>query len=240
MSPNKMTVEIWSDVTCPFCYIGKRKFENALFQFKDATNIEVVWKSFELVPGFKTEPTKNMHQFLAKFKGISLEQSIRTCDHVADMARLVGLEYNFHKAIPTNSFSAHQFSHLAKQNHLQDKAEERLFRAYFTEGKNIDDIPTLMQLGEEIGLDPIEVKNALQSNQYADEVQQDIYEGKQIGITSVPSYIFDGKTRVTGSQESNVFLETLEKVFAEWKQEKEKSNLIVTEGQSCKTNEDCK
>ena len=239
MKPNKMKVEIWSDVTCPFCYIGKRNFESALSQFKDTDGVEIIWKSFELAPGFKTEPAKNMHQFLAEHKGISLEQSITISDQVADIAREVGLVYNFHKAIPVNSFNAHRFLHLAKNLKLQDKAKESLLEAYFTDGRNIDDIPTLIALGGEIGLDSTEVKNGLESDQYADEVNQDIFEAKQQGVTSVPSFVFDKKLTVSGAQNSKTFLELLEKTFAEWRVENPEANLIVTDEQSCTIDGGC-
>lgn len=239
MVAKKMKIEIWSDITCPFCYIGKRKFENALLQFKNKDSLDIVWKSFELAPGFKTQPDKNMHQLLTELKGISLEQSISMSDQVADTASQVGLIYNFHKAIPANSFNAHRLIHLASDHNLQDKAKERLFNAYFTEGRNIDDIPTLIALGTEIGLDPTEVKNVFESNQYADEVKQDIHEAKQQGIASVPSFVFDKKLKVPGAQDTKAFLEILEKTFTEWRIENPESNFIVTEGQSCSIGGDC-
>jgi predicted DsbA family dithiol-disulfide isomerase len=239
MKTNKMKVEIWSDVTCPFCYIGKRNFESAVSQFKGIDGVEIIWKSYELAPGFKTEPAKNVHQFLAEHKGISLEQSIRISDQVADIAKQVGLVYNFHKAIPANSFKAHRFLHLAKNRNLQDKAKESLLEAYFTDGRNIDDIPTLIALGKEIGLDSTEVRNGLESDQYADEVNQDIFEAKQQGVTSVPSFVFDKKLKVSGAQNSKIFLELLEKTFAEWRIENSEANLIVTDGQSCTIDGGC-
>jgi predicted DsbA family dithiol-disulfide isomerase len=239
MTASKMIVEIWSDLTCPFCYIAKRKFESALLQFKNAASIEIVWKSFEVAPGFITQPDNNMHQFLAGLKGISLEQSIEISKQVAEIAAQLGLMFNFHKAIPTNSFMAHQFSHFAKQHSLQHQAEERLYKAYFTEGSNIDDIAVLMRLGEEIGLSPSEVRNALESRQYADEVLQDIREGKQLGVTSVPHFVFDRKAKISGAQESNVLLGLLEKTFAEWKLENQHISRMVLDGQACKTSGDC-
>jgi len=235
----KMRVEIWSDVTCPFCYIGKRNFESALSEFKGTESIEIIWKSYELAPGFKTDAAKNVHQFLAAHKEISLEQSIRISDQVADIARQVGLVYNFHKAIPANSFNAHRLLHLSKNLKLQDKAKESLLEAYFTDGRNIDDIPTLIALGEEIGLDSTEVKNGLESDQYADEVNQDIFEAKQQGVTSVPSFVFDKKLTVSGAQNSKTFLELLEKTFAEWRIENPEANFIVTDEQSCTINGAC-
>jgi predicted DsbA family dithiol-disulfide isomerase len=239
MKTNKMKVEIWSDVTCPFCYIGKRNFESALSQFKGKDGVEIIWKSYELVPGIKTEAAKNVHQFLAEHKGISLEQSIKISDQVADIARQVGLVYNFHKAIPANSFNAHRSLHLAKKLNLQDKAKESLLEAYFTDGRNIDDIPTLIALGGEIGLDSAEVKKGLESDQYADEVNQDIFEAKQQGLTSVPSFVFDKKLTVSGAHNSKTFLELLEKTFAEWRVENPETNLIVKDEQSCTVDGHC-
>lgn len=239
MTNDKMKVEIWSDVTCPFCYIGKRKFEGALSQFKNAGSIEIIWKSFELAPGFKTEPIKDMYRFLAEHNGISLEQVKAMSSQLAGTAKEAGLQYNLDRAIPANSFNAHRLSHLAKHHHLQDEAEERLFKAYFTEGKNIDDIPTLIQLGKEIGLDTTEVKNVLESNQYADEVRQDIAEAQKAGVKSVPHFAFNGKPAISGAQDSKAFLEKLETAFTEWQSEKSLTDFTVTDGQACKIGEVC-
>lgn len=211
-----MKIEIWSDIVCPFCYIGKRKFEKALSQFKDKDQIEIEWKSFQLSPDKKTEPDKSVYQFLADHKGISLEVAKSMSAQVTNSARQVGLEYDFDKAIPANSFNAHRLLHLAKQYDLQDQAEEVLFKAYFSEGKNIDDIPTLVQFGTDLGLDATEVKNMLDSHQYAPEVQQDIEEAQYLGLRSVPSFVFDRKYLIAGAQDSQLFLEVLEKTFAEW------------------------
>jgi predicted DsbA family dithiol-disulfide isomerase len=236
---DKMKVEIWSDVTCPFCYIGKQNFERALSQFEDADGLEIIWKSFELAPGFKTQPDKNMHQLLAEIKGISLKQAIAMSDQVAAAASQVGLEYNFHKAIPANSFKSHRFLHLAREHNLQDRAKEMLFRAYFTDGKNIDDIPTLMTLGAEIGLDPAEIENVLESNWFGAEVNQDIREAESRGISSVPTFVFDGKLTVSGAQDSKNLLKIMEKAYADWRIENTPSELKIVEGQSCQIGENC-
>jgi predicted DsbA family dithiol-disulfide isomerase len=239
MTAKKMKVEIWSDISCPFCYIGKRKFETALARFNNADAIEIVWKSFELVPGFKTDPGKNMHQLLAELKGISLDQSVSISDVVAGSAKEVGLVYNFHKTVPANSFNAHRFSHLAKDHDLQDKAKESLFKAYFTDGKNIDTIATLAGLGEEIGLDPTEVTHVLESGRFAKEVNRDIHEAQILGITSVPTFVFGGKLTVSGAVESEAFLEILEETFTEWRLENPIPDIIATEGQSCSVDQNC-
>ncbi len=235
-----MKVEIWSDIMCPFCYIGKRKFETALSQFSHAAQVEIVWKSFLLSPDMKTAPEKNIHQFLAEHKDISIEQARKFNDQITISARQHGLVYNFDKTIPANSFNAHRFSHLAKQHGLQDKAEEILFKAYFTDGKNMDDIPTLIELGTEIGLDADEVKTALESNSYADEVRQDIYQARQIGVRGVPFFLFNNKLAVTGAQDSSVFLGTLEKALSEWKKENPQPITEIVDGQFCDTDGECK
>lgn len=237
---NKMKVEIWSDIMCPFCYIGKRKFETALSQFSHASDVEIVWKSFLLSPDMKTAPDKNIHQFLAEHKDISIEQARNLNNQVALSAQQNGLVYNFDKTIPANSFNAHRLSHLAKQHGLQDDAEEILFKAYFTDGKNIDDISTLIQLGVEIGIDENEVKTALENNSYADEVRQDVYLARQIGVRGVPFFLFNNKLAVTGAQDSSVFLNTLEKALSEWKKENSQSTTEIIDGQFCDTEGECK
>ncbi len=210
----KMTVEIWSDVMCPFCYIGKRKFEAALAQFPQREQVEVVWKSFQLNPELETDTSKSVKQSLAESKGWTLEQTDEAMSYVVNMAKGVGLTYHFDKAVVANSFDAHRFSHLAKKHGVQDEAEERLFAAYFTEGKNTADHEVLAQIGAEIGLDSGEVKKVLAGNDFATEVEKDIEEARQFRISGVPFFVFDRKYAVSGAQDSKVFLETLQKAFA--------------------------
>jgi predicted DsbA family dithiol-disulfide isomerase len=217
---SKMVVEIWSDVMCPFCYIGKRKFEAALDQFPHHDNVEIIWKSFQLSPGMKTDPTKNIHEYLATHKGISVEQAKRLNDQVTEMAMEVGLTYNFEKSVVANSFNAHRFTHFAKEHGRQKEAEELLFRSYFTDGRNIDDYSTLVELGTEIGLDAETLKLALENGSYAGDVQSDIDEADQAGVRGVPFFLFNGKYAVTGAQESKIFLKTLEKAYEEWNESK--------------------
>ncbi len=204
---------------CPFCYIGKRKFEAALAQFSHKNNIQVIWKSFQLSPDMKTDPNKNINQFLAEHKGISLQEAKRMNDYVTEMASQVGLTYHFDKSVVANSFKAHRFSHFAKQHGKQNEAEEKLFHAYFTDGKNIDNNDTLIQLGIELGLDKSTLKHALETEMYADDVNNDIYEAQQIGVRGVPFFVFDRKYAISGAQDSQVFLQTLEKSFTEWDKE---------------------
>jgi predicted DsbA family dithiol-disulfide isomerase len=210
-----MKVEIWSDVVCPFCYIGKRKFESALEKFPHKDEIEIEWKSYQLSPKMKTEPSKNVHQYLAEHKGISLDEAKAMNEEVTRMAAENGLTYNFDKTIVANSFTAHRFSHFAKQYAKQNEAEELLFRAYFTEGKNIDDIDTLAALGTQLGLTASTVKETLKTTMFSDDVHMDIYEASQVGAQGVPFFVFDNKYAISGAQDSSLFLQTLEKAFAE-------------------------
>jgi predicted DsbA family dithiol-disulfide isomerase len=210
-----MKIEIWSDVMCPFCYIGKRKFEAALEQFENKANVEVVWKSFQLNPDMKTDPAKNITEYLAEIKGWSIQQAKEMNAHVTNMAKEVGLHYDFDKAIVANSFDAHRLIQLAKKHGKGDEAEEQLFKAYFTEGKNTDDHSTLIEIGIYIGLNEIEVKQVLASDQFADDVRKDIIEAQQIGVRGVPFFVVDRKYGVSGAQPTEVFLETLTKAWAE-------------------------
>ena len=234
-----MKVEIWSDVVCPFCYIGKRNFETALAQFEHKNNIQVEWKSFLLTPDFKTTPNQSLAQFLAERRGISEEESKSSLNYVSQMAQQAGLNYNMDKAIPANSFNAHRFIHFAKANGKQGEAEEQLFQAYFTNGKNIDDFSTLIELGKEIGLNTGDLKNALEKGSYAEDVHADIYEAQQIGVRGVPFFVFDRKQAVSGAQKSQTFLRVLEESFAQWRKENSEPVLEVIDGQSCTTDGVC-
>lgn len=233
-----MKVEIWSDVMCPFCYIGKRRFETALEQFDNKEEIEIVWKSFQLNPNLKTDPNKNINQYLAEAKGWDLEYAKEMNANVTQMAAQEGLEYNFDKAVLANSFDSHRFIQLAKTKGLGDAAEERLFRAYFTEGLNTADHEVLTQLGKEIGIDEAEVRATLASKDFSNEVNQDIAESRQVGVRGVPFFVLNRKYAVSGAQSAETFLGALNTSFGEWKQENA-PKLEVIEGPVCKPGEVC-
>lgn len=239
-SAQKMQVEVWSDVMCPFCYIGKRKFEAAIKQFPEGDNIEIVWKSFQLQPDLKTDPSKNTIQHLAESKGWSMDYTQQTVSHVVNMAKQVGLTYNFDKAVVANSFDAHRVSHFAKLQGKGDAMEEQLFKAYFTDGKNTADHTVLTQLAVEIGLDETSVKEVLESNQFADDVKHDIYEASQIGVNGVPFFVFNRKHAVSGAQDTKVFLETMQKAFSEWNQARQNDILEIKKGAICTPQGECK
>lgn len=203
-----MKIEIWSDVMCPFCYIGKRRFERALEQFPG--EVEVEWKSFQLDPSMKTNPNQSVNEMLAERKGWSMEYARDANKHVTEMAKAEGLEYDMDKAVVANSFDAHRLIQLAKSKHLGDLAEEALFRSYFTEGKNIDDRDTLLAIGGEIGLDAGEVKAVLSGTAFTMEVNADIEDARRIGVTGVPFFVANRKFAVSGAQHSETFVQFLE------------------------------
>ena len=234
-----MKVEIWSDVMCPFCYIGKRRFEDALQHFENKDDIEVEWKSFQLNPDLETDASININQYLADKKGWTLEYAERMNAHVTEMAAEVGLTYNFDTAVVANSFNAHRFSHFAKKNGLGIEAEEALFKAYFTDGKNIDDEDTLIELGTELGLDAANTRQVLKSGTFADEVRRDIAEAQYLGIQGVPFYVMNNKYAVSGAQAVPVFEQTLQKAYSEWQQENNKPKLEIIEGESCGPDGNC-
>ncbi len=216
MSTHKMKVEVWSDIMCPFCYIGKRHYEQALAQFAQRDDVEIEWKSFQLDP---TTPEsgiqENVYQYLATRKGISYEQSVQMHDRVVSMARAAGLDYHFEKARLANSFRAHRIIQLAKGKGLGDAAEEVFFHAYFTEGANLGDADTLVALGQQIGLSAAEVQQALSDDEYAYRVTQDVQEAQRLGIQGVPFFIFDRKYAISGAQPVEMFSGALEKAYNE-------------------------
>ncbi len=206
-----MKIEIWSDVMCPFCYIGKRKLEAALEQFEGKEKIEVEWKSFQLNPALKTDPEKNTLQHLAESKGWTLDYTKNVTEHVSNMAKEVGLDYNFEKAVVANSFDAHRFVQYAKTLGKGDAAEEVLFRAYFTEGKNTADHMVLVNLGTQIGLDAAELKKVLAGSDFSAEVRHDIEESRVLGVNGVPFFVIDRKYAISGAQPVETFLSALKK-----------------------------
>ena len=229
-----MKIEIWSDVVCPFCYIGKRKFELALEEFKGKDDVEIVWKSFQLDPSARPAPGVSVIENLAEKKGISLEHSEKLHEDVTQIAAEVGLKYNFDKAVIANTLKAHQITHIAAKHNLQDKAEEALFTAYFTDGKDIGDTETLVEIAEEIGLNREEVLTALEHQTYAKEVQADIDEAQQLGVRGVPFFVFNRQYAVSGAQPVEVFADVLEKLSQEENKLKE-----VVSGNSCDIEGNC-
>ncbi|TYP95399.1 putative dithiol-disulfide isomerase, DsbA family [Fodinibius salinus] len=211
-----MKVEIWSDVVCPFCYIGKRRFEEALAEFEYTDELEIQWRSFQLNPDLKTNPEANINEHLADAKGWSPEQTKQMMRHVTDMASEVGLEYEMDRTIVANSFDAQRLIQFAKSHNKGQQAEEVLFEAYFTNGQNIDNIDTLVNLATQLDLDAQDTKSVLQSDQFTNTVKHDIQTANGMGISGVPFFLFNRKYAVSGARGSEIFLKALKQSWNEW------------------------
>ena len=204
-----MKVEIWSDVICPFCYIGKRKLESALAQLPRRDRVEICWKSFQLQPDTKTDPTRNALQHLAERKGWSMDFARQAAADISARAKDVGLTFNYDRTVVANTFDAHRLVHYASTLGKGDAMTEQLFKAYFTDGRNIADPVVLTELAVGAGLPGDDVKKMLASDGFADDVRSDIDDALQMGINGVPFFVFDKRYAVSGAQDTSVFLEAL-------------------------------
>ncbi len=234
-----MKVEIWSDIMCPFCYMGKRKFELALAEFEHKENIEIIWKSYQLMPDLEKGTPTDLEKILVERKGISINQARQMNASVTQSGKQVGLTYNFDKALAVNTFDAHRFLHFAKANGKSNGAEEVMFRSYFTDGKNVGDFNVLVELGKEIGLDTNALATALENGSYEDEVRADMYEARQLGVRGVPFFVFNRKYAVSGAQDPGIFLQTLEKSYSEWQKDNPEIKMEMIDGKVCTPNGEC-
>lgn len=216
-----MKVEIWSDFVCPFCYIGKRNFENALNGFEHKDLVEVVYKSFQLDPTMAVGTTVSTYEMLSKKYNLTYEKAIQMCENVAAAAKQVGLEFDFAHGIQVNTFDAHRLAHFAKQQGKLKDINERLLKAHFVDCLNVGDHETLLQLSIEVGLEKEAVRTVLtDSGRFAEDVLRDQKEAQQIGVTGVPFFVLNGKYAINGAQSSEAILQVIEQVWAEENQER--------------------
>ena len=204
-----MIVEIWSDVVCPWCYIGKRRFEHALEQFEHRQEVEVVWRSYELDPTASADSHVDLAQHLATKYGTDRTVALTMMDRVSEVAASVGLTYRFDLAKRSSTFDAHRLIHLAAASGHADAMKERLMQAYFTEGADVADRDTLMSLGEAVGLDIARLEEVIDGDRYETEVRLDEMTAKEFGITGVPCFVIDRAFALSGAQESSTILEAL-------------------------------
>lgn len=214
-----MRVDIWSDIRCPFCYIGKRKFENALEQFEDKEKVKVTWHSFELDPHLKTQPEISTIDHFTQVKGVTREQALQMFQGAREMAAKAGLELDSESSIVANSFLAHQLLQFARTKGVDNEVKELLFEAQFSEAKNIDDTGTLTNIAAAAGLDREETEVVLTSGKFAGAVKKDEMIAQEIGVQGVPFFVFQSKYAVSGAQPEETFLEILKKVKKELKAE---------------------
>lgn len=210
-----MKIEIWSDVMCPFCYIGKNNFEQALDKLPFKDQVEVEWKSFQLDPTLDPGKTQNTIEYFKEKKGFPEAQASQMISQVAQMGKGAGIEFNFEKALITNTFSAHRLLHLAKKHNKSNEMEEALFIAHFIDGKNVGDAEVLVSLAENLGIDKEEAVKAVTSDQLDYEVNQDIMEARNNGVSGVPFFVLNGKYAVSGAQPVEVFENALQQTYKE-------------------------
>ncbi len=195
-----MDVEIWSDIACPWCYVGKRRFEAALAEFEHADEVNVTWRSFELDPEAPVEREGDMAVRLAEKYGMTVEQARASQAQLTEVAAGEGLDFHFEIQRSGLTFDGHRVIHLAAEHDLQDPMKERMMRAYFTEGALVGDHATLVALALEIGLDGAEVRETLASQRYADDVRADEVTAGQLGISAVPTFVVDRALGAAGAQ----------------------------------------
>jgi predicted DsbA family dithiol-disulfide isomerase len=210
-----LTVEIWSDVVCPWCYIGKRRFEAALERFEHAGEVTVMWRSFELDPEAPRVAEGTATERLAAKYGMSFERAQQLHAEMTERAAADGLDFRFDLARGGNTFDAHRLIHLAATYGHQAAAEERLMRAYFTEGEAIADPDTLIRLLAEVGVDAGEARDVLATDRFASDVREDELLASQLGIQGVPFFVLDRRYGVSGAQPPEVLAQALERAWGE-------------------------
>ena len=206
-------VDIWSDVQCPWCYIGKRRFEKGAA--KSGIDVEIEYHSFELSPDTPVDYDGTPQQYLAERKGMPLDQVEQMLAHVTELAAGEGLDYHYEDVHQTNTVKAHELIHYAKAHGRQVEMKEALLKAYFVDGGHVGRVEDLADLAAGLGFDRADVVRALESGEYTAAVKADVAQAAAYGIQGVPFYVFDGKYGVSGAQGSDVFTEVLQKTASE-------------------------
>jgi predicted DsbA family dithiol-disulfide isomerase len=205
-----MQIEIWSDVVCPWCYIGKRRLERALGEFEHADEVEVSWRSFQLNPDAPEKAVPTLDYLAQRFGPQAQAMTAR----VAELGQQEGLTLDFGSSLTVNTLEAHRLLHLAADLGIGDAAKERLLRAHFTEGADLSDPETLTRLMAEAGADEARVREVLAGTEYADAVQADIEQARRLGATGVPFFVIDRKYGISGAQAPETFLHALRTAYA--------------------------
>jgi predicted DsbA family dithiol-disulfide isomerase len=208
-----LKIDVWSDVACPWCYIGKRKFEAGAALA--GTDVEVEYHSFELSPDTPVDFDGTAADFLAGHKGIDVTQVTQMLAQVTAIAKDVGLEYDYDALQHTNTVLAHELVHFAKANGLQLEMTERLFKAYFVEGGHVGRVDSLVALATEVGLDPEAARAALEQHTYLDDVRADQAQAVAYGIQGVPFFVIDGRYGVSGAQAPETFAQAIAQAASE-------------------------
>lgn len=211
-----MLIEVWSDIACPFCFIGKRRLQAAIARFPHRDDLRVEWRSFQLQPQLVTDASRRLNDYLAQSKGLSLSQVEQMQSHVRAMGEGEGIRFAMDRVVVANTFNAHRLLQWAQSEGRGDAMKERLMRAYFEEGANVDDAATLRALAADAGLDAAKAEELLAGDGFADEVRRDIAEARQQRISGVPFFVFGGAYAISGAQPPELFDQALARAYAEW------------------------
>jgi predicted DsbA family dithiol-disulfide isomerase len=212
---NPLKVEIWSDVICPWCYIGKRRLERALERFEHRDDVEVAFRSFELNPQAERDEGTDLATRLSRKYGVSLEEARAMNQRVTDNAAGEGLEYRLDIARPGNTFDAHRLLHLAAEEGRQSELKERLMKAYFTEGRPIGDPVALAELAGDVGIDQARTRDVLPGDEFADAVRQDERQAAELGISGVPFFVLNRRFGISGAQPAELLAGALQHAWAD-------------------------
>lgn len=209
----KIIVEIWSDVVCPFCYMGKTNFDRALNQFEHKDEVKVIWRSFQLDPSLPKGINESYENYLIQKKGWTKAQIKSAFNDISKEGKKIGLKYNFDLLKIANSYNAHLLIQYAKELGKGTEIKEALFKGYFTEGIHLGDMEQLVKVGVSIGLNEQYIREAMKSINYSIAIEKDMKRAKEINVSSVPFFLFNGKTVVLGAQPEEAFLETLKSTY---------------------------
>ncbi|MHA7241031.1 DsbA family oxidoreductase [Arthrobacter sp. TMS1-12-1] len=210
-----MRIEIWSDIKCPWCYVGKRRFAKALADFPHREQVDVTWKSFQLDPSLPDHYDGTEQQYLAERKGIAPEQVRQMWQHLTRQAEGEGLSFDFDRVVVGNSFTAHRFLHLARSRGQGEAAKEAIMSAHFEQGRDTSDVEVLVTLGTGLGLGEDEIRDTVASDRFAAEVRADIEEARTLGVRGVPFFVVDRTYGISGAQPVEVFREALDQAWRE-------------------------
>jgi len=230
-----MQIEVWSDFVCPFCYIGKRRFDAALESFQERNQINVTYKSYQLDPKTPAYHGQDYLESLAEKFG-SAEQAKQMTEDIQKQAKTVGLEFDFNQAKPTNTLDAHRLNQLAKEEQVQEQLSDLLFQAHFVDGKDIGNKEVLLNIAQDVGLDKTKAKQLLEDPSiYHDDVKTDLQEATEFGISGVPYFIVNRKYAISGAQPVAAFTRALEQVLQEENQNKPLQDLTADHlsGEAC-------
>ena len=233
----KMTIDIWSDMMCPFCFIGKKNLDAALSRFPERDHIQLEWHSFQLAPDFHPKAGKNAHEVLAEYKGVPVEEAQQMNAYVAETAARAGIVFDMDRMQWANTFHAHRLLQLSKKYGMDHALEQRLFEAVFCNGENIGSTAQLTLIANEIGLPSQETTMVLNDTAYTEEVRHDIVQSQSMGLRGVPFFLVDEKVTFSGAVSVENFLQVISERYTDWKAAHPQS--LSFDGESCDMDGQC-